>query len=506
MKNIYGLDLRSIALFRVIISIFIACEFLFLVLGNFVAIYSPETGVLGNGYANEYHSFYKGFMGLFFITSDTLMLAFIWLLIGVMILLALGFLPRLMALLGYFLLYLFFNRYSVLYFGWEMYASVMLFWLIFLPSNKYFSLFKTSASDFFSNEYRSPFAFALLFQISIIYFYNGISKNGDLWLSGHAVESFLAETDKVNMLGTWLYSHFSETSILIFFTYLVLAVEIGMPLIIFLPFKNQRFRFLALISILLLHWGIALFADVGNFKFVATAVAALLLPESFWSNNPKLAVFIQKNGNALDLSAKLKSLISAKVQQSFMFFNSNMKFQKVIAILLCILILFANLFQTNASGTNDRMKQFVKFSHLDSALEKINFNLLPQYSFFSQYWHLYSPDPPKEHGCLQIEAITIDNDTIALFNGQKLQNKQFSSHLQKYFFNMLMLKKGRNQKERIAEKYLVLKEIKLWNKNVQNARLRSLQLVIYNKSPKLASVNSTGFNRQIYKAIDVKYK
>lgn len=495
MKKIYGLDLRSIAGFRIILAAFIALEFGLMVLGNFRDIYSPETGILGNDFAKEYLSYYKGFHGVFFIDSDSGMKLFIWLIILTMLLLAIGFYPRLMALTGCVLMYLFFNRYSLLYFGWEMYASVMLFWLIFVPATSCFTFFKRKGEEpVVHYEWRSPLAFALLFQIGFIYFYNGISKNGDLWMAGKALDSFLAETDKINSFGTWFRSQ-NFSGISSFLTYLTLLIEIILLFILFTPWKNKKLRYFAAISILVLHWTIALFADVGNFKYVATAAAVALLPGDFWDG---IAHFLSKAKVGFDTRKQIQLPV---LKLSLLNIS-----EKYIAGLLCFIILFSNLSQTNASMTADRMKQVIDATHLNGVLKTINHGFLPRYSFFTQYWHLYSPDPPNEKGYMRVEVITTGNDTISVYNGKPFLDNRFHSRIQHYFFNVLLLKKGRNQKEKIAEKCLQMREISLWNKFRGNPKIRSLQLVIYSRHFNRADKIQRGYNRVEYKSIDIKYR
>ncbi len=494
----------------------IALEFGFLVLGNFIEIYSPETGVLGKAFAQDYHAYYKGFYGIFFIQSDAGMKLFIWSVIAVMIILASGFYPRIMALIGCILLSLFFNRYSLLYFGWEMYACVMLFWLVIIPSGSFFSFFGIRTFTKYNKslpesssvtdkpicqsdkaksalEWNSPLSFALLFQIGIIYFYNGISKNGELWMNGHAIDSFLSEVDKARASADWLLT---KPVLSCFLNYSTLIIEIGLVFILFIPWKNKRFRYAAAFLILALHWGIDIFVDVGNFKYVASAVAILLLPGEFWD----------KIGYSQDSNNSLQAKIIPVVNLPVLNISLGAKKEKILAWALCGVMLFSNLSQTNASMTNDRMKQIILFLHVDSLLKMVNHHLLPQYSFFTQYWHLYSPDPPKEKGYMLIEVITESNDTMAVFNGVPLINTHFYSKAQHNLFTYLTLKKGRNQKEKIAEKYLVLREIRMWNKQKENTRLKLVQLVIYSYLFDRDKKSLPAFKRTVYKSVDVKYR
>lgn len=525
MKKIYGIDIRSIAAFRIILSLFIAFEFSFMVLGNFSEIYSPESGILGNAFANDFHSFYNGFIGIFSIQSDLVMKLFIYLIIAVMLMLCIGFYPRIMAIAGCILLYLFFNRYSLLYFGWEMYASVMLFWLAFVPHSSVFSFFKiekNTITNFSSGivgnnvssgvvenkEWNSPLAFALIFQIGMIYFYNGISKNGELWMSGRAVESFLNDADKARPLAAWVLKSNWIAGFSAFLTYFTLIAEIGLIIILFIPWKSKQFRYFAAFLIFSLHWGIDIFVNVGNFKYVATAVAILILPGDFWDG---IVHFLDRRKSTIKITEAPNSITKfistiPKIKLSGFNFPANYTLEKNLAWTLCFSILFSNLSQTNASRTTDRMKHVIEFLHVDKILKKVNHSFLPQYSFFTQYWHLYSPDPPKENGYMQVEVITDKNDRLSVFNGIPLENKRFHSSVQHNLFTYLLLKKGRNEKEKIAEKYLVLREIRLWNKQPGNDKIQAVQLVIYSRLFDRNKKVQSAFERLVYKTIDVKYR
>jgi len=488
MKNIYGLDTRSIAVFRIALSCFIALEFALRVLGNFAEVYSPETGMLGNCFAEGFTEYYKGASHIFSIRSDYAMKAFVCSIIAAMGLLAIGVYPRLMAFTGSVLLSLFFNRYPLLYFGWEMYASVMLFWLVLLPSRSLLLGKGVGA------EAKNPLVFALLFQIGIIYFYNGISKNGELWMSGNAVESFISDAGKSRAAAAWLLQKPLLTTVLTYFT---LLVEVGIMVLLFLPFQNKKLRYAVCFLIFSLHWGIDIFVDVGNFKYVATAVSLLLLPGDVWD-------IIQK---------KITVPLWLKKRKLPQYFNRSglqipTNIEKVLAVSVCLFILFANLSQTASSMTNDRVKQVVEALHLHKFFAKMNHNALPQYSFFTQYWHLYSPDPPRETGWMQVEFVTENNDTLAVLNGKQQTEDQNYSAPQRNLFSYLLLKKGRNQKDKIAEKCLLLREIKLWNKT-QKVKIQSAQLVIYSRiyePEKWKNKPLPGFSRITYKAIDINYK
>ena len=100
----------------------------------------------------------------------------------------------------------------------------------------------------------------------------------------------------------------------------------------------------------------------------------------------------------------------------------------------------------------------------------------------------------------------MENDTIPVANGAPLSENHKYSRLQAFLMNSLMLRKGRNQKERIAEKYLQIREIRLWNKRPENPKMKSLQLVIYSSPYNKNTGTKDRFERITYKNIDIKYR
>jgi hypothetical protein len=489
--SVSGLDIRSVAFFRILLGLFLLAELLSRILANFHDIYSPETGVLGNCFASGYASAYSVPPLIFDIDTDGQMLVFMALYGSVLLTFTLGILPRISAFFAVFMLWLLNTRYNVLYLGWEMYASVLLFWSVLLPIGSSYSILvaRREKADALL-EWRSPLAFAMMFQIAFIYFYNGISKNGDKWMSGHAVKFFLAEYDKMRPMA-W---HLIEMDgLLTLLTYATLAFEVLLPLIIFFPLWNDRFRLIAALSILLFHWSIDLVIDVGNFKYVGTSAAMLLLPGTFWD------------------ALRLKALEPWRTLQVAPFeVNALTKLATwFLAFALVSIIVVSNLNHTLNTRTNDRVKQFLKWSNANRVIERAQASAWPQYSFFSQYWHLYSPDPPTQKGYLQVEAIKRNGDTLSVFSGRSVDSGLYVSAVQQNLFQYLLLKGGRNKKEHILEQCLLMREIQLWNKHSKDEPLAKMELVVYDHRPQTAkeiSAKKPEFTRIAVKTFEVSYK
>lgn len=482
-RKLYGIDTRSINFFRIVLGVVMIGHMIGYVLANFTTMFSPETGVLGNGFAKDYLDVYVAPQWLFKINTDGEMLCFIGIRLVFLLLFVLGYYPRIAAFVSALLLWLFQLRFNVLFLGWEMFAAVLISFSVFFPWHKNISERK---------EWRSPMAFVMLFQIGFIYFYNGISKNGEKWMNGTAVKFVLAEFDKAKPLA---HKVIEWDLLMSLFTYSTIVIEIAIPLLLFVPFKNKLIRYVVIAFILCLHWGIDFFVDVGYFKWYATCIAALLLPESFWNTH-----LLRMESVVKWLYPKRTITIPKKRIFSVL--------EKALTVYLLFMIVITNLNQTVTSKTNDRIGRALNKSHLHHPIKRVTPSWWPEYSFMRQFWHLYSPDPPIEKGYGQYEIIT-ETDTFRVSNGVPLTDGQlYSSAPDKHLMMYLTLRGSRNKREQIARKNKLMYEIKAWNKNENNPPMKAVEIVLYSYRPQTSSMIKRGeprFNRTVLQKIDVSY-
>lgn len=480
--RIYGLDLRSVNAFRIALGVTMIGQIIGYVLFNFKTMFSPETGVLGNGFAREYIATYNGPEWLFSIHSDLGMLAFIGVRVLFLLLFAVGFYPRIAALVSAVLLWLFQIRYNVLFLGWEMFAAVLISYSIFMPWHR-----KMDGEEGF--EWRSPLAFVTLFQIGFIYFYNGVSKNGNKWMDGTAVKFFLAELDKARPLaGSIVEMDWLTTGL----TYYTLVMEVAVLLLLFSPFKNKFFRYVSISLILSLHWGIDLFINVGFFKWYATCIAVLLLPDGFW------------NLISEQIARKIFPLRASGLPQG----KPSKYLELVLSLYLVFMIVDTNLYQTVTSKTNDRFGVLLKELKLSRTVKALTPNWWPQYSFMRQFWHLYSPNPPAEKGHMQFEFVTSDG-TFRVSEGKVLPDGQlYTSMPEQHLMMYLTLRRVRNKREQIALKAKLMYEIGKWNEQKANSALQNVEIVIYSFRPdsiEQIAARTPEYSRTVIQTVDINY-
>lgn len=457
------LDLRSLAVFRIILGLFYLYSFVS-VLNHFDSVFAPEGGALGECYMTSYNQEYPDSPWLFRLDSNAQMMTYIIGCLCVFLLFTIGIYPRIMALLGSILTSLFFNRYPNFYYGWEQIALCLLFLSAFLPIGDRLSLMKSKQSSD-QNRIKNAFTWLVLCQIALIYFYNGVSKNGNLWMNGSAAGYAASSMDKGLAAGEWLSQNTSLTK---FITYSTLVWELMFPLLIFAPLKNRMFRRVAALSVLLFHWSTSVFVDVGDFRLVAIPMAALLLPPEDW-----------------ELLYRRAKIMPSRIQPIFksIRFPDKSWINRTVAISLLVIIVISNLTHSLHSRTPDRFKHWLEGNALGSLLEQIPPQTLPQFSFFSQYWHLYSPNPPTELGFAHVELILENGDTLRVWNSNTLGKNDYPSRKVKLLFAYLL--PGIRNKRDFSLHYCILnREMHQWARLHPETRLTNVQFVVYSWQPK----------------------
>ena len=176
----------------------------------------------------------------------------------------------------------------------DMFLNCMLIWTLFLPLGKSLSLdslikslsnFKENKVDDLNDRTRginiptqiySIAYFAMLFQISIIYFFTALDKNGWDWLYGKAFYKMHQMDVFITPVGYHLREYI-DYPISKFFTNATWYMEISVPILLLMPFYKAIFRLFAIASLTVFHIMIRLSVNVGLFSQVMITSFALLL-------------------------------------------------------------------------------------------------------------------------------------------------------------------------------------------------------------------------------------
>lgn len=450
--NLPYLDLRAIIFFRIILGGVIVFD-LIVNKWPFITYFYTDSSIVPFTYIDALGQYYTGYKVLgynlmrFFKTELTVHYYFV-VLSFFLVLYALGFRAKFFGLLSLLLLISLQMRNHYVVSGPDYIMSTMLFWSLLLPIDNPLSSIKNSSVNF---RVRTLSSFGVIFQISIIYFFNAVTKNGDLWQNGDAVSYALLEDLWVNSKTASLLLKYPL--LCSFLTKATIIAEYCVPILILFPIKNEFSRLLSSIFIVFLHLGFFVVFKLGVFPLVAIMLSILLLPSTFLD---KILPF-QKS-----------------VQLNNYTFKDSLT-NRVLSSLLLILVGFNSIFLTN------KLKQ----SSFNSSLVVRAMDNIP---FLKQPWGMYAPNPTRNPSYFRVVAYTqkgkyIDVDTKKEFSNQSKDiYKQYTWSVFYYMTNVYGDVFSSDRIRRWAE----LKKEK-WNK--ENPDNIALQIYIYSYTKSIDLIN-----------------
>ncbi|HEX8706708.1 MAG TPA: HTTM domain-containing protein [Pyrinomonadaceae bacterium] len=292
------IDLRSLALFRILIGSLLVMDWVYR--WPYLEAFYTSFGVL------PLDSNYLRFTGPYHFS----LLTWANTLTGVQLLFGAGLICYVLFLVGYrtkifgLLSLLFFHsvlsRNTLILNGGDEVLLTMLIWGMFLPLGRRFSLDavrKPAREDADANAapdgtpspparaWRakpSVAAFAIIFQIAIIYFLTALVKSGDSWLDGSALY-YTMHLDQIALpTGHWLSQQ--PMWLIKMLTWSTLVIEfLALPLIL-LPWCQPLLRRTAVLCLTAMHLGIWMTINIGTFPLVMISLNALLLDSAFWDS------------------------------------------------------------------------------------------------------------------------------------------------------------------------------------------------------------------------------
>ncbi len=205
--------------------------------------------------------------------------------------LTLGYRTRLVMVVSWFLLLSLHARNPLVLQGGDVVFRVTLFWMMFLPLNKHWSLDrlfnKTNPPE--KKTYASVATLAYITQVCLLYVMTGLLKTGAAWhVDGTATYYALSIDQLITPVGAWLL-HFPH--ILPWLTWFVLYVETYGAILLFIPFYTSQFRILGLSLFAILQLGFNSSMRLGLFGLIAVGTTVGILPSYFWD---KLDGFVDR--------------------------------------------------------------------------------------------------------------------------------------------------------------------------------------------------------------------
>ena len=287
--ELFGLDLRSLAAFRIAAAVCLIGDF-YMRLQDVIVYYSdfgtfPRAIQLTN-FAGEWG------VSLHWLSGKWEVQAFLF---GLSIVLALmlmaGFKTRIAAFFSWLLLVSVHVRNPMILQGGDVLFRVVLFWALFLPLNAEYSV--DAALTEHKNKSRgvlSAGTIAYIFQICFLYWFTaavkmqGASKSV-WWDQSMAVYNVLNLEQFVRPLGQALA--LAPLPVLKFLNRLVILFEIGGPFLFFIPVKTAFFRTAGCLAVIALHLCFFSCMVIGPFTYIGSMSVIALLPGAFWDQLEK---------------------------------------------------------------------------------------------------------------------------------------------------------------------------------------------------------------------------
>ena len=211
------------------------------------------------------------------------------------ILFIIGYKTKLSHLISGIILLSLHNRVVLVENAGDFVLNCMIVWTFFLPLGSAISLdaLKLSLKSINdsttvdlnnkipqSNQYCSIAYFAILFQISAIYFFTGVNKTGIDWTSGTALYYFYQLDTFLTPFGALLRNYVGYTFSKIG-TYIALITDFSIPLLLLSPIYAKYTRLLAILSLTGFHLIVMSSVSIGLFSQIMMTSFILLIDGQF---------------------------------------------------------------------------------------------------------------------------------------------------------------------------------------------------------------------------------
>jgi hypothetical protein len=348
---------------------------------------------------------------LHLINGSTEFQALLFILIGlVACAFLIGYKTKLMNILLWFLVISLQTRNSWILDNGDLLLQLCLFWGAFLPLNLRWSIDALINPKFkeVPERYSSVGAFALVIQIFCIYIFTALLKNDATWRSDFTALYYALSLEQFSMpIGQWLVQFVDTTR---FLTLAAILIEFYAPILIVFPLFNRYTRLIGILSLGMLHTGIAITMHVGIFPIVDIATLAVLLPTDFWVSLKQLCERrwgkLEKRKQQLrNMIKRFQTLLVSKIavrpapvrawEKSLVI--------SLVALVCTFYVVLINI--TSYPGSNVAVPESLRV--MGDRLK------------LAQSWSMFAPSPSNYDGWMIVKAKQVNGREIDLFNQGK---------------------------------------------------------------------------------------
>lgn len=324
VRNLFMLDLRSLALARVLLGVLSLYD-IFRRVPDIPHFFS-DSGILPRWLLLEKLQHSQWSMSLLFLNGSAYW-AYVWIFVGLLaaVFFILGWKTRISNALLWVIIISFQLRFpEASTSGGDMLLRIFLFYSFFLPMNAYFSIDRVaSEEDFKKKEYASVFTMAWIIQIILLYILTFLYKWSPVYHTTFDAVWYMLQLDHFTTdFGEWLGQHHKSTRMLSALAY---GLEFIGPLLLLIPLKRDFFRGVAVLSFWMFHLGIGMTLHLGNFVPICLIIWVGLIPSAWWDYaSKKILSFDISAGNLFYQSECNFSRTYALVGKELLFLNFNL--------------------------------------------------------------------------------------------------------------------------------------------------------------------------------------
>lgn len=277
-RDLFGADLRSLALFRVSLGIVLCWDLLDRMRG--IEEHYTSQGLLPAALLRELSArpIYSIHQLVDTLSFQVVLFAIAF---AAAMMLAIGWRTRLATIVSFVLLWSMHSRNPLTLHAADSLLRFLLMWGMFLPLGAMWSLDSRRASaERVASPVVSVAGAALMLQGFFVYLLVTISKlQYDAWWDGRALYAVVNKASYVRPLGEYLANFPAVLQVL---SHATLVVEGAIPLLFFSPWRRDLCRVIAVALGIGLHASIFAVVDVGVFQPVTALALFPWLPASFW--------------------------------------------------------------------------------------------------------------------------------------------------------------------------------------------------------------------------------
>jgi hypothetical protein len=283
VESVFDQNFKSLALFRVVFSIYLLAEFLSYSGCCFWDFYG-ETGIspIAALAANARTiADVLGYQVARVFELSRLSFVFPFLYPAAVVAFGIGYKTRWSNAIVFVLHTYLFVRSPHIVYGADVLAHLMLIWCLFLPLSRYWSIDAALDSAPRDRPYPSlPFA-AIKVQASSIYVFPALIKlAGGPWRGGYALIWALSD-DMFGGTSPGLFLVHNAPELLYFLNYAVILFQLSFPLLVFSPWRNHLTRAIALLCAAAMHISFIFCLNIGAFPYISLTILLLYVPDAW---------------------------------------------------------------------------------------------------------------------------------------------------------------------------------------------------------------------------------